>query len=92
MKKTLQQRIEEAVREEIAIVAYDPAWPGQFAEEEAFLRSRLPGGMIARIEHFGSTAVPGLAAKPVIDMLAEVRSLDEAKDCIVPLLEAEGYV
>jgi len=91
MKKSLQQRIEDAVREEIQIVAYDPSWPGQFAEEEAFLRSRLPEGMVVRIEHFGSTAVPGLAAKPVIDILAEVRSLDEARVCIAPILESEGY-
>jgi GrpB-like predicted nucleotidyltransferase (UPF0157 family) len=91
MKKTLQQRIDAAVREEIRVVDYDPAWPGQFAEEAAFLRARLPESLLKRIEHFGSTAVPGLAAKPVVDILVEVRSLQEARAIIVPLLEADGY-
>ena len=91
MKKTLQQRIEEVVREEIRVVDYDPAWPGQFAEEEAFLWASLPENLVKRIEHFGSTAVPGLASKPVIDILVEVRSLEETQARIVPLLEADGY-
>jgi GrpB-like predicted nucleotidyltransferase (UPF0157 family) len=91
MKKTLQQRIEDAVREEIRVVDYDPAWPGRFAEEAAFLWARLPENMVRRIEHFGSTAVPGLAAKPVIDILVEVRSLEETQARIVPLLESDGY-
>ncbi|MFW5861820.1 MAG: GrpB family protein [Spirochaetota bacterium] len=91
VSKQQKQRIEELVREEIAIVPYDPAWPGMFHAEAAFLRSRLPSNIIRRIEHFGSTAVPGLAAKPVIDMLIEVAGLDETKKHVVPLLQAEGY-
>jgi len=47
--------------------------------------------MIGRIEHFGSTAVPGLAAKPIVDMLVEVWSLEETKERIVPVLESQGY-
>ena len=91
MLKTLEQRIEEAIREEIFIVPYDLEWPALFREEAKHLRSKLPRLLVGRIEHFGSTAVPGLAAKPIIDMLVEVGSLDETQRVIVPLLEAEGY-
>lgn len=91
MEKSLEQRIEEAIREEASIVPYDSEWPRLFEREAENLRSKLPGSLIARIEHFGSTAVPGLAAKPVVDILVEVRSLEETKRLIVPLLEAAGY-
>ncbi len=51
----------------------------------------LPAELIGRIEHFGSTAVPGLAAKPVVDMLLEVRSMASLAQHIVPVLKREGY-
>jgi len=91
LKKSLEQRIEEAVREEISIVPYDPGWPNLFMDEAEFLRGKLPKVLIIRIEHFGSTAVPGLAAKPVIDILVEVSSLQETRTQIAPILESEGY-
>ena len=91
MKKSLEQRIEEAIREEISIVPYNPMWPILFEREAAFLQSKLPGSLVSRIEHFGSTAIPGLAAKPVIDILVQVGSLEETKKVIAPLLESEGY-
>lgn len=91
MGKSLEQRIEEAVREEISIVPYNPDWPRMFEIEAKNLRRRLPESAISRIEHFGSTAVPGLAAKPVVDILVEVRSLEETGRLIAPLLESEGY-
>lgn len=91
VKKSLEQRIEEAIREEVSIVAYDPAWPQLFQREAEFLQSTLPERLIRRVEHFGSTAVPGLAAKPIIDILVEVASLREAQEIAVPQLEAKGY-
>ena len=91
MKKSLEQRVAEAVREAIAIAPYDPAWPIMFQMEVAFLRTILPAQLIGRTEHFGSTAVPGLAAKPIIDLLVEVASLDETQRRLVPLMEAAGY-
>ncbi|MBI3585872.1 MAG: GrpB family protein [Ignavibacteriales bacterium] len=91
MGKSLQERIEELVREEISIVLYDPHWPALFEQESSFLRRKLLEQLVRRIEHFGSTAVPGLAAKPVIDILVEVTDLEETKKIIAPLLEAEGY-
>jgi len=91
LKKSLEQRIEEAIREEVSIVPYDPRWPNLYEHEAAFLRNKLPQSVVIKIEHFGSTAVPGLAAKPVIDVLVQVSSLEETKEQIVPILEAEGY-
>lgn len=44
-----------------------------------------------RIEHFGSTAIPGMSAKPIVDMLVEVTSLDETRKQIAPILESRGY-
>lgn len=91
LKKSLEQRIEEAIREEISIAPYDPEWPNLYENQAVFLRGKLPQSVVIKIEHFGSTAVPGLAAKPVIDVLVQVTSLEETKEQVVPILEAEGY-
>ena len=66
-------------KDAIVIVDYDSAWPQQFEEEAMLLRQTLDSTLITRIEHFGSTAVPGLAAKPIIDLLIGVTSLEQAK-------------
>jgi GrpB-like predicted nucleotidyltransferase (UPF0157 family) len=69
----------------IEIVDYDPAWPARFADELDRLTPLLPD---AEIHHFGSTAVPGLAAKPIIDIIALVSDLDEP---IEALVKRAGY-
>ena len=89
--ETLEQRIQRVLKEDVAIAPYDPRWPELFQQEKAYLLSCLPPEMIRRIEHFGSTAVPGLNAKPIIDMLVEVSSLEDTKVHIVPVLEAQDY-
>jgi GrpB-like predicted nucleotidyltransferase (UPF0157 family) len=89
--ETLEAKIKRVLQEVVAVVPYDPAWPRMFAEEKRHLLDCLPHELIGRIEHFGSTAVPNLAAKPIIDMLVEVTSLEETKERIVPILEAQGY-
>lgn len=89
--ETLEQRISRVLKEEILIAPYNSAWPRMFGEERDHLLNCLPRGLIKRIEHFGSTAVPQLAAKPIIDMLVEVTSLEETRERIVPVLEAQGY-
>jgi GrpB-like predicted nucleotidyltransferase (UPF0157 family) len=69
---------------------YDPAWPGLYEREAARIRAVL-GGRVVRLEHVGSTSVPGLPAKPIIDIILEVAdSGDEA--AYVPDLEAAGYM
>ena len=83
--------IARLIREHVDIVPHDPRWPDLFAREAVHLRAVLPSGIIQRIEHFGSTAVPGLAAKPIVDMLVEVGALDDVKTRVVPALESQGY-
>jgi GrpB-like predicted nucleotidyltransferase (UPF0157 family) len=56
------------------VMPYDPTWPEQFEAARAELLAAI-GPVVARLEHIGSTSVPGLAAKPVIDMMASVRGL-----------------
>ena len=90
MPDPLRERIERFRREAVEIVPYDPRWPRLFAEERDRL-ARLFPAIIRRIEHFGSTAVPGLDAKPIVDLLVEVTSLDDTKAQIVPVLEGAGY-
>lgn len=89
--ETLEQRIRRAVQEDVAIVPYDPRWPDLFRREKEHLLSCLPAELIRRVEHFGSTAVPGLAAKPVVDLLVEVTDLQATRTRIAPLLESQGY-
>jgi GrpB-like predicted nucleotidyltransferase (UPF0157 family) len=74
----------------ITLVDYDPGWPLLFAREERRIRGAL-GPAALRVEHVGSTSVPGLAAKPIIDIvLAVADSADEPS--YLPALEAAGYV
>ncbi|MFO7535050.1 MAG: GrpB family protein [Kiritimatiellia bacterium] len=89
--ETIEEKVARVVKEEVAVVPYDPRWPVMFAEERSRLLSCLPQDLVRRIEHFGGTAVPGLAAKPIVDMLVEVTSLEETRKRIVPILEAQGY-
>ena len=89
--ETLEQRVRRVTREEIAIVPYDPDWPELFRQEKEHLLDCLPSGLISRIEHFGSTAVPRLAAKPIVDMLVEVTDLEATKARIAPVLDAQDY-
>jgi GrpB-like predicted nucleotidyltransferase (UPF0157 family) len=74
----------------IKLSDYDPAWPRMFAEESAKLRAAL-GRLVVDIQHIGSTAVPGLPAKPVIDLLVGVSSLEQARARSIKLLQALGY-
>jgi GrpB-like predicted nucleotidyltransferase (UPF0157 family) len=83
--------VARARAEPVEIVDYDPAWPAAFAAEAEHLRAVLPPDLVGRIEHFGSTAVPGLAAKPIIDMMVEVPDLDAVRSRIAPILTALGY-
>ena len=74
----------------IELLAYDPAWPERYRREEARVRCGL-GQRALRLEHIGSTSVPGLAAKPCIDMVLVVADSSD-EPAYVPALEAAGYV
>jgi GrpB-like predicted nucleotidyltransferase (UPF0157 family) len=66
----------------IHVVPYDSAWPSLFAQEQSLLRRELRKWLSGPIEHVGSTAIPGLAAKPVIDIMAGVESLAASQGAI----------
>jgi GrpB-like predicted nucleotidyltransferase (UPF0157 family) len=73
----------------ISIVDYDPQWPELYQREADRIRFAL-GERVLRLEHTGSTSVPGLAAKPIVDMLLVVaNSADE--DAYLPALQGAGY-
>jgi GrpB-like predicted nucleotidyltransferase (UPF0157 family) len=72
------------------VVPYDPAWPELFELERERLEDALAPWLDGGIHHIGSTSVPGMPAKPIIDMLAGVRDLEEARAAF-PRLEALGY-
>ena len=76
--------------DDILIVDYDPRWPELFRQEAEQIRRVLGEERVVAIEHFGSTAVPGLAAKPIVDILIGVHSLAEVR-CAIPVLAELGY-
>jgi GrpB-like predicted nucleotidyltransferase (UPF0157 family) len=74
----------------VEIVGYDPVWAERFASERAEVERLLEPWLVAPVEHVGSTSVPGLAAKAVVDMLAPVADLAASAPCI-DLLSAAGW-
>ncbi|MGO9600063.1 MAG: GrpB family protein [Isosphaeraceae bacterium] len=73
----------------VEIVPYDPVWPFQFEQQAELIRKALGAAAIA-IDHAGSTAVPGLAAKPVLDILLTMKDSSQ-EDSYSSALEAEGF-
>jgi GrpB-like predicted nucleotidyltransferase (UPF0157 family) len=71
--------------EPIRLSAYDHAWPEGFEAEQAALAEAIGEWVVGGIHHVGSTAVPGLEAKPIIDILAGVRDLEASRECFEPL-------
>ena len=64
----------------IEILRYDPSWPLQFERERSLLATALAPWLAGPIEHIGSTAIPGMVAKPVIDIMLAVQSLETSRD------------
>ena len=71
----------------VEIVEYDPSWPSLFQREQAILGPVLWPWLIGPIEHIGSTAVPGMVAKPAIDIMAAVETLTASLPAISALAE-----
>jgi GrpB-like predicted nucleotidyltransferase (UPF0157 family) len=76
--------------EPVRIVTYNPEWPQRFAAEQSLLIDAIGPWLPGPVEHIGSTAIPGLAAKPVIDMMAGVGSLEGSRAAIA-ILERLQY-
>lgn len=73
----------------IRIVDYDPCWPSLYEEEERRVLDAV-GHKVIEIEHIGSTSVPGLGAKPIIDLMAGLQGPADAEECLPPLHDL-GY-
>jgi GrpB-like predicted nucleotidyltransferase (UPF0157 family) len=73
----------------LIVADYSPAWPGLFEEEKRLLETVVPAG-VGVIEHVGSTSVPGLAAKPIIDIMIGLHDFSTV-DALVPAIVALGY-
>lgn len=74
---------------EVVIVDYNPAWPALFEEEKKRLLA-VAGQWIEDIQHVGSTSVPGLAAKPIVDIMIAIHRLADVEKCVAPI-ESLGY-
>jgi len=77
------------MRDSVLLVDYDARWPVIFEKEKARIMEMI-GDKVVAIEHVGSTAVPDLGAKPIIDMMIAVNHLSDAAECIEPLTSI-GY-
>lgn len=77
--------------EPIRLVPPDPRWPARFELERAVLAEAIGEWVAGGIHHVGSTAVPGLEAKPIIDILVGVHDLETARECFEPLGDV-GYL
>ncbi|BDQ34451.1 GrpB family protein [Pseudodesulfovibrio portus] len=89
--ETLEEKIERVLRDRVELAPYDPTWLARFEEEKAHLLSCLSDRLVTRVEHYGSTAVPGMTAKPVVDMLVEVASHEWADECVPSILQPPTY-
>jgi GrpB-like predicted nucleotidyltransferase (UPF0157 family) len=77
--------------EPVRIEPYDPAWPAHFEAERAALEAAIGDWIVGGIHHVGSTSVPGLESKPIIDLLVGVRNLKGSRSCFDRLTRL-GYV
>lgn len=77
-------------KRELVLAEYDERWPKLYADHEQRIRAALSSAAV-QVEHIGSTSVPGLAAKPIIDILVTVDDLTAEEDYLDQLLDA-GYV
>lgn len=73
----------------VHLTHYDPIWPERFQQEKKLLAAALQP-LQAQIEHMGSTAVPGLAAKPIIDIMIGLEDFAQA-DTLIPIIQKLGY-
>ncbi len=74
-----------AADDSVRLVEPDPEWPARYAEFADWLRVELGPALALRVEHYGSTAIPGIPAKPILDVLVEVPSFETAKAEAMPV-------
>lgn len=76
--------------EQIHIHPYNPVWPSMFEKEKKLVETTLKEWIIGGVHHVGSTSIPGISAKPIIDIMVGVNNLEKAQACI-PLLDTIHY-
>ncbi len=86
---TEAESLQRAIHEDVVLCPYDAQWPTRFLAERDQLLALFPSQLID-VKHFGSTAIPGMPAKPIIDILGGVACMAVADALIAPLLRA-GY-
>jgi GrpB-like predicted nucleotidyltransferase (UPF0157 family) len=82
--------VSEPRQDAIVVIPYDPAWPASFEAQRGRVAAALRPWLVGPVEHIGSTAVPGLPAKPIVDMLARIADY-EAGHQIIPAMTAIGW-
>lgn len=75
----------------VVIADYDPAWPLRFQREREMIIAACGPDLFVAVEHVGSTSVPGLAAKPIIDLMPGVRTLADVTPAVIERLASVGY-
>jgi GrpB-like predicted nucleotidyltransferase (UPF0157 family) len=85
--KRFPNRLRTVRRDPIKIVEYDPTWPESFARQRDRIEPVLAPWLVAPVAHIGSTAVPGLPAKPIIDMLARIDRFEDFGPALEQLRE-----
>ncbi len=93
MNKTLEHMSRQELGRLFPIIVepYNPQWPALFEQEKGFLETAIGADTIVRLNHIGSTAVPGLDAKPTIDMLLEIKA-DTDLHRFIQSVCAAGYL
>jgi len=81
----------DMVDQSIELIDYDPSWHTRFVEQQTRLAVLLASWLAGKIEHIGSTSVPGLISKPIVDILAPVHSLTASRAAI-PILQKDGWL
>jgi GrpB-like predicted nucleotidyltransferase (UPF0157 family) len=89
--ETIEEKVARLGKEDTSLCSYNPKYPEIFELEKEYLFNVLPSSIVKRIEHFGSTAIPDIPAKPIVDLLVEVSCLEETKERVAPVLESLGY-
>jgi GrpB-like predicted nucleotidyltransferase (UPF0157 family) len=89
--ESFENKLARVLAERIELVDYDPSWPSLYEAEVARVAAFFLPGSILRVEHIGSTAVPGLAAKPIVDILVGVDDFGFVVNDVALRMEAAGY-
>lgn len=78
------------LQDDVTLADYSPDWPKKFSDMETWLKEKL-GDIAIRIEHYGSTSIPGIAAKPVVDVLLEIPSFEEAAPKLLTVMSGPQW-